>query len=357
MFFLLACAAGAVPALHDHCDMQSASVARYTDGSTQASATDYVQAAAHTAVRCTSPHCNNVNPAVGLACTPLTRQCAMCADPDLALIGNNYTVIIRPQCASTAPCYAATIPLAGGLLVQHRESITITSDFTGALAVAACPLFTFNGLQSVTLHGLVIDCATTSTPATAPAILFTGSASLLLQLSHITAYQAVLSAVLVVGGRFDLVPPTPSTALAGTADTVGVPNSTYGDPVSLTLTDVGGRFDTSKLVQFTRVIITPAEANVLSPTDHLDVTDMSLFTNIFGRVYNTILHTRGDLFGYTQQDENDSLNGLIYYINIVNLAVFSILIFVGQDIIGLSATVSDAKLLRLQRLEDGRPRP
>lgn len=89
--------------VHRSCTATAASVCRSdTDIDVTLSTTEYLTGDG--CVLCHTPHCNLSNPSTGLLCRPYVRECAMCGDPDVSMIGDAYSVVVRPNCNSVERC-------------------------------------------------------------------------------------------------------------------------------------------------------------------------------------------------------------------------------------------------------------
>jgi hypothetical protein len=148
-------------------DTDTALPVRYSDDEYNATTTEKC-------VQCTTDHCDNHHPATGLVCRPYQRVCTMCKDPDTTMIGDGYTVVIQPQCASRQPC-SGTVAFARNITISGLTSIAFTTaPYYAAtpIVAAVCPLFIFTNVAHVNISNMTIECQSTSNSNEAPAIYF-----------------------------------------------------------------------------------------------------------------------------------------------------------------------------------------
>jgi hypothetical protein len=233
----------------------------------------------------------------------------MCGDPDPTMIGNNYNIVIRPQCNSAEPC-------DGNVTFLHP--ITFTNIHTINISTAAyysespiyatvCPLFTIIGATHITLKNLNITCLSTSDTTTAPAILITKSGSLAMDIQDVTATQWVQSTVIIDGGNSDLIPPLLITKISGFLQRVSASHSYYADPQGVTATNFEGSLNVSGLENYTAVTVLPGIGGnlTLGTNNRLDISDVGNMLGIYGTPTVTEFVTGDDLFGYTQADVDE----------------------------------------------------
>jgi hypothetical protein len=288
--------------LHDYCTPELASVYFHRVLGITTSATDYTPDGEYT--QCTQSTCTNANPTSNLFCTSATHACAMCGDPDVDLIGSGYTVVVRSQCATAAPCPKDDIAFTAPIVFDRQHVLTI-AGVGSTLVAKSCPLFTFVRLTSVTINDITIQCNSAANTDTAAAVSFSDSASTHLALANIIAMGYVLSTVLVMGGQDAL--PASATALSGAVGPISYTEQRYPDAVALTLTDFTGTLDCTKLTNFTRVIISPATGGALGMGYQvLDVINSAAQTNIYGVEIEADLASGQDPFGYTGSEINAS---------------------------------------------------
>lgn len=287
-------------------------------------------------VQCNLPHCNTSIPSTGLSCKPFLKECAMCGDPEMSMIGPGYTVVVRPQCAAIAPC-AGNVSISGPIVLTNIGSISISAAPYYAdhpIIVTTCPLFHFIGSASVTIANLTIRCIGASDAEMAPAILFEKAYNLALHLSDITVTGAVRSAILVLGGNFDVVPPITSTTLSGSASKITVQTSEYIDAQALTLTDYTGTIDVEGLANFSRVTINPDAGGTLTlgSNNRIGVTNVAELTNIYGRTYETEFDSGTDTYALPASETKSIAKTLIVWLLLFLLFQIALGIVLYQDI-------------------------
>ena len=254
-----------------------------------------------------------------------------------SMISNDYSIVIRPQCATAEPC-EGDVRFTKPIVFNNLPNINITTAaYYSDIPIVAevCPLFTFVGARVVSITNVKIQCLSTSNTDTAPAILFEKSADLDLTLDTVSATGWVLSTVLVLGGNFDVVPPTSSTAMSGTAKAVGVSKSVYSDAVSITISDYTGTLNVSEMDKYSRLIIAPdVGGNLTIGTNmYLDVTDASELTNIFGRPYETEFNTDGDMYGYTRDTIDGTAKQLLAWLSVAFIVLVGLALVMYQNVL------------------------
>ena len=248
------------------------------------------------------------------------------------MIADGYALTIRPQCASASACEGSVALTRPIVFSVPTINITTASYYRDTPIVAAvCPLFTFVGAVSVSISNMVIACGSTNDEAKAPAILFENSASLHLELDTILATGWVLSTVLVMGGNFEVIPPTRATDLSGVASAVNVADSVYSDAVAITLSDYTGTLNVENMSRYARLVIAPDVGGNLTTANNtfLDITDASLLTAIYGRTVETELNADGDLYGYSRDTVNNLGKQMLMWavISFVVLVVLAIVMY------------------------------
>lgn len=270
---------------------------------------------------CTTPEANSI-------CFPTSRSCAVCGSPTVPRFGPGYTLTITPHClpSCTGDVYFDS-PL---YFVNTRVTIRGGTNLRNIVA-RQCPLFIFQGSNTVTMDGLNITCETNSMCAgscAAPAIYFSETTQLTLIIGTESAVQAngnAKSVVLVDGGIFS----------AGQMD-VNMDGSFIGDvhnngmyrqEFDVVLGNYYGKIDARQAQKHTRFLLQPAQASaqfLSNSAQELITINYALYTNTFGVVYE-VMFDEANIYGFMNlsAEYNESLLGFLAIVN----AVFLILTF------------------------------
>lgn len=281
---------------------------------------------------CNIPHCNTSNPSTGLSCNPWLQECAMCGDPDMALIGSMYNIIIRPSCTSAEPC-EGNVSFTKPIVISNLASVNVTTASyysDSVIRVATCPFLHIIGATSITLTNLMIECESTDNLELAPAILIQDSATLSLTISDVSAFGWVQATVMLYGGIPNLKLPVKLTQLTGQVSDVTISASVYTNPIAIVATDFSGVLNVTELPLYSRIVVAPGDGGSLVIGDNvwLDIVNPAELLNIYGTPLEVEFES-GDMYGFTEADVVGTEYSILIWlcISLAFMIGFSIMMF------------------------------
>ena len=272
------------------------------------------------------------NPPGGLYCWPSTKQCALCGhvpvDQIKTYIAPGYTLYVREKCKASSYCNVDnTLNLDTPIVFNVSSARGLTIDGLGMKISGPCPVFTFEGSDTITIKNMTIEC-TSNEKSFAPAILVQKVTELRMQASSIDVTGYAKSAITVLGGDFDNSNIKTSVNLEGSVfSDVVVSGGKFRTTMDLALASFYGGVDLGGMLDYSRIIVQPAlnpqtsvPASITAQPETLILYNFSEWTRLFGRDYEVILNDKSATLGYTLS-ENSAVQRQILNNGLIIMAV------------------------------------
>lgn len=284
-------------------------------------------------ILCNTDNCTAPHPPSNTKCFPTSKSCAVCGTPLASRVGTDYSLVFQSSCTSIRDC-GGDITMSTQAVFQYSNGLSLKGKGgMQTINAVVCPVFVFDNAFAVTIDGLDITCQS-NVLGTSPAIYFTQSTSLVLEIGMISPvylHGACESGLLVQGGQFNNQ--VMKADLGGSnIGTVLVTDSVYRQSYDVILVYFYGSVNATQASKFMKFILQPSTqpgGGVYTPlvyqsSQYLNVINLADYTNEYDMIYE-VMFVKKDAYGWSRiayQQETASYAHYMFVVFIILMLVY-----------------------------------